>query len=79
MPAYYNCKHCNGIHKIPSHFPTKKLFETVPLHHHVCTCPVVDRGAIYRDRDVFWREGRGADRPVGDDGLSSYGKPDQLL
>lgn len=67
MPAYYRCKWCDDDHELPGHFPTQDLFESVPLHQHVCTCPRVDRGAVYRRADVYWREGRGANRPVGED------------
>lgn len=78
MPGYYNCKYCNEVHKLPGDFPTRKLFESVPLHQHVCTCPNADQGAVYGAPDVFWHEGRGADRGIGDDGLSGHGDPDQL-
>lgn len=79
VPAYYDCKHCSRVHELPGHFPTRELFETVPLHQHVCTCPVADQGAIYRDRDVFWREGRGSERPIGDEGVSAGGEPKPRL
>lgn len=67
MPAFYECKLCDGVHRLPGHFPLEAIFESVPLQQHVCTCPEVGRGAIYRDSDVFWREGRGSDTPVNGD------------
>lgn len=67
MPAFYDCKLCEGVHRLPGQFPTKALFDSVPIHQHVCTCPEVERGAIYRESDVFWRDDRGPDRPTGDE------------
>lgn len=63
MPAYYQCKLCDGSHPLPGDFPTRELFDGLPVHRHVCTCPRVERGAIYRKSDVFWREGQGYDPP----------------
>ncbi len=55
MPAYYRCKWCRGTHRVPGRYPDRELFESVPLHRHVFSCPVEERGAVYRRGDLFWK------------------------